>query len=176
MNPTGEPLLELVRAVIAGDGALVGHLLAASPALTTMTYGDGTHRHSAKEYILEEVGHYVYVGDSALHIAAAAYKCHIALALIAAGANVRARNRRGAEPLHYAADGVPGSRAWNPDAQAATIRPWTIAPERSQFAQLAKPDGGLSTRCVMRRHRRERRRQEHAGGGYPLSSALPVQK
>lgn len=121
MNPTGEPLLELVRAVIAGDGALVGHLLAASPALTTMTYGDGTHRHSAKEYILEEVGHYVYVGDSALHIAAAAYKCHIALALIAAGANVRARNRRGAEPLHYAADGVPGSRAWNPDAQAATI-------------------------------------------------------
>jgi len=121
MNPTGEPLLELVRAVIAGDGALVGHLLAASPALTTMTYGDGTHRHSAKEYILEEVGHYVYVGDSALHIAAAAYKCHIALALIAAGANVRARNRRGAEPLHYAADGVPASRAWNPDAQTETI-------------------------------------------------------
>src|SRR2546423_8749540 len=101
MNPTGEPLLELVRAVIAGDGALVGHLLAASPALTTMTYGDGTHRHSAKEYILEEVGHYVYVGDSALHIAAAAYKCHIALALIAAGGKGFAPTHRGTTwPAH----------------------------------------------------------------------------
>ena len=37
------------------------------------------------------------------------------------GGDVRARNRRGAEPLHYAADGAPGSRAWNPPAQAATI-------------------------------------------------------
>src|SRR5262249_6383901 len=37
------------------------------------------------------------------------------------GACVRAKNRRGAEPLHYAADGVPGSRAWNPGAQAVTI-------------------------------------------------------
>jgi ankyrin repeat protein len=41
--------------------------------------------------------------------------------LIATGANVRARNRRGAEPLHYAVDGMPGSRTWNPPAQAATV-------------------------------------------------------
>ena len=41
--------------------------------------------------------------------------------MIAAGADIRARNRRGAEPLHYAADGVRGSRAFNPRAQAATI-------------------------------------------------------
>ena len=41
--------------------------------------------------------------------------------LIAMGADVRATNRRGAQPLHYAADGVPGARSWNPDAQAATI-------------------------------------------------------
>jgi len=37
------------------------------------------------------------------------------------GANVRSRNRRGAEPLHYAADGNPGSRSWDPAAQADTI-------------------------------------------------------
>src|SRR5439155_17243121 len=37
------------------------------------------------------------------------------------GADVRARNRRGAEPLHYAADGNPGSRSWDPAAQADTI-------------------------------------------------------
>jgi ankyrin repeat protein len=41
--------------------------------------------------------------------------------LLAAGANVHAKNRRGAEPLHYAADGLPGSRAWNPQAQKAII-------------------------------------------------------
>src|SRR5206468_5184402 len=28
---------------------------------------------------------------------------------------------RGAEPLHYAVDGAPGSRTWDPDAQAATV-------------------------------------------------------
>jgi len=31
------------------------------------------------------------------------------------------KNRRGAEPLHYAADGAPGSRNWNPQAQAEMI-------------------------------------------------------
>jgi ankyrin repeat protein len=41
--------------------------------------------------------------------------------LVAAGAAVRARNRRGAEPLHYAADGGPGSPVWNPTAQTATV-------------------------------------------------------
>ena len=41
--------------------------------------------------------------------------------LIATGANVRARNRRGAEPLHYAVDGRPGACRWNPPAQAATV-------------------------------------------------------
>jgi ankyrin repeat protein len=41
--------------------------------------------------------------------------------LLANGADVRARNRLGAEPLHAAAVGVPGSHTWNPHAQQATI-------------------------------------------------------
>ena len=32
-----------------------------------------------------------------------------------------ARNRRGAEPLHYAVDGIPGSDAWDPESQYATV-------------------------------------------------------
>ena len=63
----------------------------------------------------------MYEGDSALHMGTAAYQKEIAIDLIAKGADVRAKNRRGAEPLHYASDGVPGSRRWNPPAQAATI-------------------------------------------------------
>ena len=36
-------------------------------------------------------------------------------------ATVQARNRRGAEPLHYAADGNPELATWNPDAQQSII-------------------------------------------------------
>ena len=41
--------------------------------------------------------------------------------LIKAGANLRAKNRRGSEPLHAAAFGSPGSPRWDPAAQVATI-------------------------------------------------------
>jgi ankyrin repeat protein len=63
----------------------------------------------------------VYAGDSALHIAAAAYEADLARELVTAGANVTAANRRGAEPLHYAVDGMPGSARWNPASQRATV-------------------------------------------------------
>jgi ankyrin repeat protein len=41
--------------------------------------------------------------------------------LIDLDANVRARNRRGAQPLHAAAIGRPGDARFDPKAQAATI-------------------------------------------------------
>ena len=63
-----------------------------------------------------EIGHYLYAGDTALHMAAAAFRREIAALLVAEGANCRARNRRGAEPLHYAAD----TNRWDPIAQAET--------------------------------------------------------
>jgi ankyrin repeat protein len=63
----------------------------------------------------------MYEGDTALHIAAAAYQIRIAEELIARGADVRARNRRGAEPLHYAVDGGPGLPAWDPSVQTKII-------------------------------------------------------
>ncbi len=69
-----------------------------------------------------EIDHYVYAGDTALHVAAAGYRVEILRLLLDMGGDVSARNRRGAEPLHYAADGGPGSRSWNPSAQAETVR------------------------------------------------------
>src|SRR5450631_2752957 len=36
-------------------------------------------------------------------------------------ASKEAKNRRGAGPVHYAVDGIPGSPSWNPRAQAATV-------------------------------------------------------
>jgi Ankyrin repeats (many copies) len=114
-------LMSLMRVIAARDAATASRLLGASPGLASQRVEVGATREEARTYFLDEIGHYVYAGDSALHIAAAAYQHAIARKLIAMGADVRARNRRGAEPLHYAADGAPGARSWDPDAQAATI-------------------------------------------------------
>jgi ankyrin repeat protein len=67
------------------------------------------------------IHHYVYAGDTALHISAAAHHRGLAQSLVACGAAVRARNRRGAEPLHYAADGGPDTNDWDPNAQSELI-------------------------------------------------------
>ena len=112
--------MTLIRAIGVDDAAAL-RLLAASPALASARIAQGATRQGAKDYYLEPIAHYVYAADTALHIAAAAYRCEVARKLIALGAHVRARNRRGAEPLHYAADGAPGAPTWNPNAQAETI-------------------------------------------------------
>jgi ankyrin repeat protein len=120
---TEEPvLLTLCRAIASGDGALAVRLLSEAPALAGQALIVGASRESPSPYFFERICHYVYAGDTALHVAAAAYDVASAETLLSYGANARARNRRGAEPLHYAADGLPGSSAWVPDAQHAVIR------------------------------------------------------
>ena len=114
-------LMSLVRAIVTNDSAAAGRLLAATPTLANAHFAQGATRQAADAYYLHEIEHYLYAGDTALHIAGAAYQREIARKLVTMGADVRARNRRGAEPLHYAVDGVPGSGRWNPRAQAATI-------------------------------------------------------
>ena len=71
----------------------------------------------ASDFFFTEIAHYLYAGDTALHMAAAAFRRPVAELLVAQGADCRAKNRRGAEPLHYAAD----ANHWNPTAQAETI-------------------------------------------------------
>jgi ankyrin repeat protein len=96
-------------------------MVRALPHLAKARAAYGATRQTAAEHFYKEILHYMYEGDTALHMAAAAYQEQMASELIARGGDVRAKNRRGAEPIHYAADGVPGGPAWNPDAQAATI-------------------------------------------------------
>jgi len=111
----------LIRAIAAGDAAAVVRLVAASPSLASAHVEHGATRQASTDYFLVEIGHYVYAGDTALHVAAASNRPDIARALVAAGADVDATNRRGAQPLHYAADSHPGAANWDPDLQAATI-------------------------------------------------------
>jgi hypothetical protein len=118
-----EPALQiLVRAIASRDQPAALRLIAGSPQLAQQAIGMGATRAAASGYFFEEIAHYAYAGDTPLHMAAAAYQAGIARELVANGANVSARNRRGAEPLHYAADGVPGSPAWDPDAGSAASR------------------------------------------------------
>ena len=117
----GAALMSLVRAIVAGNATAVSRLVANSPALARAYFDKGATRQAAAAYYLDEIEHYIYMGDTALHIAAAAYRQAIVRKLITSGADVHARNRRGAEPLHRAVVGLPGSRTWNPRAQAATV-------------------------------------------------------
>src|SRR5437762_9162113 len=77
----------------------------------------GATRQAASPFFFSEIAHYLYAGDSALHMAAAAFRRPVAELLVARGADCHAKNRRGAQPLHYAAD----ANHWDPTAQAETI-------------------------------------------------------
>src|SRR5690242_4318337 len=111
----------LVQAIVSGEIVPARKMLRAFPHLATARAAHGATRQNAEQHFYQDISHYMYEGDTALHMAAAAYQHEIAAELIAGGAEVRAKNRRGAEPIHYAADGAPGAPAWNPDAQATTI-------------------------------------------------------
>jgi ankyrin repeat protein len=113
--------MDLLRAIGAGDLDRVSAMLEASPSLASATVETGATRREAATYYLDRINHYVYAGDTALHVAAAAHQPDLVRALLEIDADVGARNRRGAQPLHYAADGAPGSEAWRPQAQAAVI-------------------------------------------------------
>ena len=113
--------MHLARAISAGNSAGATQLLAQTPALALVRVEQGATRLGPGGYFLDDIRHYVYAGDTALHIAAASYQVVVAQELIDLGADVHAKNRRGAQPLHYAADGGPGAAHWQPDAQATMI-------------------------------------------------------
>jgi ankyrin repeat protein len=143
-------LMELVRAIATHDADKVARMLKASPALASESVEVGATRREAATYYLDEINHYVYLGDTALHIAAAAYEPDLVRGLLELGADVSAQNHRGAQPLHYAADGIPGSDAWSPAAQAAVIAALIAAgadPNATDKSGVAPLHRAVRTRC-----------------------------
>jgi ankyrin repeat protein len=114
MSRTGDPdqgpadsaLLTLFRAIAANGQPEISRFLRPSDDISRFAIHIGASRSDPDTYFLAPIRDYVYRGDTPLHIAAAAYQIDLSDALLAKGARVRARNRRGAEPLHYAADGI----------------------------------------------------------------------
>ncbi len=104
-----------MSAIADGDHAAVVAALSAAPSLATsrMTRED--------ESFVAGCLVQLYAGDSALHAAAFSYDVEIARQLVALVADVRARNRRGAQPLHAAVMGSPGGPNWNPARQRSIV-------------------------------------------------------
>jgi hypothetical protein len=109
------PFVELAHAIASGKGPRVLQLLKTHPDLVTTRSPVGT---TGDGHYLDQVHHYLYAGDTALHVAAASYDARLVRRLIALGADCAAKNRRGAEPLHYACD----TQRDQPRRQAEAIR------------------------------------------------------
>jgi ankyrin repeat protein len=107
---------ELLAAIVDDDRLLVRNLLRRDATLGTRGVAE------AKLYEAK-VAHWLYPGDTALHLAAAGHRAEIVGLLLAAGAepNAGTSHRRG-RPLHYAADGVVTGPAWDEKRQVKTIR------------------------------------------------------
>jgi hypothetical protein len=137
----------LVKSIVAGESAKVREIVTASPSVVRMPAIVGASRQSSSDYFFPEIRHYLYGGDTALHMAAAAFKFELAQFLLEHGASCAARNRRGAEPLHYASD----CNTWNPDAQVATIQCLIRAganPNATDKSGVAPIHRAVRTRCA----------------------------
>jgi len=148
---TDAPLRRLFTAIASADDPEVLDLLAASPALAHAVLQEGASRASAADHYLSGIAHYVYSGDTALHAAAAAHRPRIVGELVRLGAVVSASNRHGAQPLHYAADGAPGSSHWRPAAQAQTIADLIASgadPNAVDRRQVTPLHRAVRTRCA----------------------------
>jgi ankyrin repeat protein len=117
MRTEDKAFFDFVRLVVNGPSKEVSLRLTATPGLATAASAVGATRQEATNFFFEDIRHYLYRGDTPLHMAAAAFRRPVAEILVAHGADCRARNRRRAQPLHYAAD----TNHWNPAAQAETI-------------------------------------------------------
>jgi hypothetical protein len=116
MNWRKSPLLkvqphiaEFLELVLLNDLGAVCELLERSPSLAQQILVFECTKERASDYFVSELGHYIYSGDTALHIASMAHCDEIVGLLLDKGANISAVNRRGAQAIHYACDGSPSS-------------------------------------------------------------------
>ena len=160
-----DALLALFGAIASRDDPDVTQRLDSLPGLASTPIQIGATRQDAQTYFLAAIRHYVYAGDTALHIAAAAHQRELAESLVTRGAGVRARNRRGAEPLHYAADGSPGAEHWDPVEQRDVI---------TYLIEAGADPNALDKSGVAPLHRAVRTRSSAAVGALIENGANPL--
>jgi len=140
-----------VEFIVSGDSEAAIGLLNASPHLAKERAARGATRQASKENFFDRIKHYINEGDTALHMAAAANQKRIVEELISRGADVRAKNRRGAEPLHYAVDGGPDTPVWDPNEQTMVIARLILAgadPNAIDKSGVAPLHRAVRNRCA----------------------------
>src|SRR5205807_3957944 len=114
--PTNWTMTTLLAAIVEDDPSAVKRLLKADVGLAMRSIPKPKLYNSG-------IFHWIYVGDTALHLAAAGYRVEIVRLLLAAGADPNAAsNHRHSTPLHYAADGFITGPVWDAKRQVETIR------------------------------------------------------
>ena len=102
--------------------AIVDDAASAARSLLQADVGLATRLFRRPKLYDSGVFHWIYDGDTLLHLAAAGYRVEIVRLLLATGADANAAgNRRRSSPLHYAADGFITGPAWDAKRQVATI-------------------------------------------------------
>jgi hypothetical protein len=105
----------LLKAIVEEDRPAVEELLKADKGLATRLV-------QLPKLYDSKIFHWLYVRDTALHLAAAGYRVEIVRLLLRAGADPNAAsNHRRSGPLHYAADGFITGPAWDTKSQVKTI-------------------------------------------------------
>jgi ankyrin repeat protein len=106
----------ILTAILDDDRPKARELLKANPRLATFLVDEARLYES-------KIVHWIYVGDTALHLAAAGYRVELVRLLLAAGADPNSTmNHRQSGPLHYAADGYINGPDWNAARQVQTIQ------------------------------------------------------
>lgn len=105
----------LLDAILEDDRTSTKELIRQEPALAHATVPEAR--------LESRIAHWIYAGDTLLHVAAAGHRVEIVQQLLLAGADVSAaKNHRRSQPLHYAADGSSENPSWDVERQVATIR------------------------------------------------------
>ena len=97
----------ILKAILDDDRVRTRELLKADPGLATCLIGEARLYQS-------KIFHWIYSGDTALHLASAGYRAELVGLLLAAGADPNSKkNHRQSGPLHYAADGFITGPVWS---------------------------------------------------------------
>src|SRR5215469_8316702 len=106
---------KMIAAIVSEDASAAKRLLRSDPGLATLLI-------RSRRLYDSGIFHWIYVGDTVLHLAAAGYRFEIVRLLLASNADPNAAaNHRKSSPLHYAADGFITGPAWDAKRQAKTI-------------------------------------------------------